>query len=106
VHGEYDAASVFAETLQRNLGTATAIPQYGDSVIIEGTNWKMETSAIVSNIPEVEELRSYLRSLERDYLLYRNKVEQIATRDGSKIKDLRKKLEKIKKYIDDVMKAI
>ncbi|MEG0831722.1 MAG: MBL fold metallo-hydrolase, partial [Acidaminococcaceae bacterium] len=46
VHGEYDAASVFAETLQRNLGTATAIPQYGDSVIIEGTNWKMETSAI------------------------------------------------------------
>ena len=33
-HGEFDAASNFADELQRRLGTAAYIPQYGDSVTI------------------------------------------------------------------------
>ena len=106
VHGEYDASSAFAENLRNTLGTATVIPNYGDSIIIDGTDWKVEPSSLVTGIPEMEELRSYMRKLEKDYLLYQNKVEQVAANDSTKVGDLKKKLEKIKQYMDDVMKSI
>ena len=106
VHGEYTAATSFAQLLQNELGTATVVPQFGDSVIIDGTDWKLEQSSIVSEIPEVQLLRAYMHELEKSYLVYRDRVEQIATHDNSRIADLRAKMEKIKKYIDDVMKTI
>ncbi|NLU43444.1 MAG: MBL fold metallo-hydrolase [Acholeplasmataceae bacterium] len=106
VHGEYDSASAFAETLRNTLGTATVIPNYGDSIIINGTDWKLETSPIITGVPEVEELRDYMRHMEKDYLLYKNKVEQTAVTDSAKIADMKKKLEKIRQYIDDAMKSM
>lgn len=106
VHGEYDTALAFADEIQRSLGTATNIPQYGDSVVIDGTNWTIEASEVVTDIPEVQELRDYLRRVEKEYLQYRTRVEQVAMRDSSKIKDLRKKLEKARKVLDDVFKGI
>lgn len=106
VHGEFTAAVSFGQLLQNELGTAVSVPQFGDSVIIDGTDWKMEKSAIVSAIPEVQQLRSYMRELEKGYLVYRDRVEQIATHDSSRIADLQGKLVKIKKYIDDVMKTL
>lgn len=106
VHGEYDSASAFAENLRNTLGTATVIPNYGDSIIINGTDWKLETSPIITGVPEVEELRDYMRHMEKDYLLYKNKIEQTAVTDSAKIADMKKKLEKIRQYIDDVMKSM
>lgn len=106
VHGEYDAASAFAENLRNTLGTATVIPNYGDSVVIDGTDWHMEVSSAVAGVPEIDELRDYMRHMEKDYLLYKNKLEQVAASDNTKVAEMKKKLEKIKQYIDDVMKSV
>lgn len=105
-HGEFDAASNFADELQRRLGTAAYIPQYGDSITISGTEWHVTTSPIVTTVPEVAELREYLRQTERMYLQYRTKIEQIVARDGSKAVGIRKKMEKIKKYVDDMLSSL
>ena len=107
VHGEHDAAFSFAEDLQRTLGTATAIPQYGDSVVIEGTEWRMETSRLIpEELPEGLELRDALRKFERDIALYKTRIEQIAARDSSKAAEFRRKIEKAKKYVDEVLKNV
>ncbi len=107
VHGEHDAAFTFAEDLQRTLGTATAIPQYGDSVVIEGTEWRMETSHLIpEELPEGQELREALRKFERDIALYKTRIEQIAARDSSKTAEFRRKIEKAKKYVDEVLKNV
>jgi len=107
VHGEHDAAFNFAEELQRNLGTATAIPQYGDSVVIDGTEWKMETSHLIpAELPEGQELHEALRKFERDIALYKTRIEQITARDSSKTAEIRKKLEKAKKYVDEMLKNV
>ena len=107
VHGEHDAAFSFAEELQRNLGTATAIPQYGDAVIIEGTEWRMETSRLIpEEQPEGLELRESLRKFERDVALYKTRIEQIALRDPAKTAEIRRKLQKAKKYVDEMLKNV
>lgn len=63
-------------------------------------------SPIVTTVPEVAELREYLRQTERMYLQYRTKIEQIVARDGSKAVGIRKKMEKIKKYVDDMLSSL
>lgn len=105
-HGELDAASNFANELQRRLGTAAYIPQYGDSILISGTEWKVTTSPIVDSGPEVVELREYLRQLGRTYMQYRTKIEQIVVRDSSRAPGIKKKMEKIRKYVDDMLSSI
>ncbi len=105
-HGEFDAASSFADELQRRLGTAAYIPQYGDSVNISGTEWSISASQIVTTVPEVAELREYLRQIERSYLQYRTKIEQIVARDGRKAVNIRKKMEKIRKILDDMLSSL
>ena len=101
-HGEYDASLAFADELQRKLGTATYIPQFGDCVEINGTDWRVEASQLVDAVPEALELRAYLRGMEKEYLRQRTKIEQIVTRDDAKVKLIRKKLEKLRKYMDDL----
>lgn len=105
-HGEMDAASNLADELQRRLGTAAYVPQYGDCITIIGREWSVAASTIVATVPEVEELRTYLRQMERNYMQHRTKIEQIIARDGSKATDIRKKVGKIKKYIDDMLSSI
>ena len=52
------------------------------------------------------ELKGYLQNMERDYLLQRSKIEQIVTRDASKADMVRKKMEKLRKYMEDLLKDI
>ncbi|HIU64400.1 MAG TPA: MBL fold metallo-hydrolase [Candidatus Avacidaminococcus intestinavium] len=107
VHGEPHAAQSLAMELQRNLGTATNIPQYGDSVVIDGTDWHMETSPFVQEvIPDTVDLRNALKGFEKDLSSYKSRMEQIAIRDSSKAKDMRKKIEKARKYLDDLLKNL
>ena len=107
VHGEVHAAQTLATELQRNLGTATNIPQYGDSVVINGTDWRMEASPLIETvIPETVELKNALQGFERDIGSYKSRMEQIALRDNAKAKDMRKKIEKARKYLDDLLKNI
>lgn len=105
-HGEFDAASNFSIELQRRLGTAAYIPQFGDCVEINGTEWKVEPSALVTIDTAALEVREYLRQMERDYLLHRTKIEQIVARDSTKVNNIRKKLDKLRKYMDDLLSEI
>lgn len=105
-HGEFDAASNLADELQRRLGTAAYIPRYGDSVTINGSEWSVTTSPLVTAAPEVADLHEYLRQIEKTYLQYRTKIEQIVARDGDKAVGIRKKMEKIKKYLDDMLSSL
>lgn len=105
-HGELDAAMVLADELGRRLGTATYIPHFGDYVELAGTEWSIKQSEVVQTEPAVLELRAYMQTMERDYLLQRSKIEQAVARDGDKAPVLRKKLEKLRKYMDELLKDI
>ena len=67
-HGEIDASMALADSLGRNLGTATYIPHFGDCVEISGNNWQIHESDVVTAEPAALELRAYLKSVENDYL--------------------------------------
>ena len=54
----------------------------------------------------VKSVKDYLKNLERTYLQHRAKIEQVVARDSGKVKDIRKKLEKIKKYVDDMLSSL
>ena len=73
---------------------------------ITGTEWQVHASEVVQAEPAALELRSYLQGMERDYLLQRSKIEQIVTRDAAKVDLVRKKMEKLRKYMDDLLKDI
>lgn len=106
VHGEYDAASAFAHLLNTELGTATYIPNFGDAAIIDGTDWRIEETRVITSEPAIQNMRDYLRNFEKDYLAYKGRLEQLITHDPRRIPDIRAKMEKIRKYIDDVMKTL
>lgn len=94
-----------AGELQRRIGTAAYIPQYGDSVNISGSEWQVTEAAVASDVPEVAALKDYLKNLERTYLQHRAKIEQVVARDSGKVKDIRKNL-KNKKYVDDMLSSL
>ena len=50
-----------AGELQRRIGTAAYIPQYGDSVNISGSEWQVTEAAVASDVPEVAALKDYLK---------------------------------------------
>ena len=102
-HGEFDSASALAKDLQMQLGTATYIPKYGDSIVIEGADYTIEAAPEVETMPEVAELQDSLEAMERNYMQYKNKMEQIALRDSGKADQMRKKLEKVRRYMDDML---
>ena len=102
-HGEFDSASALAKDLQMQLGTAIYIPKYGDSVAIQGADYTIEAAPEVEATPEVAELQDSLEAMERNYMQYKNKMEQIALRDSGKADQMRKKLEKVRRYMDDML---
>ncbi len=106
VHGEYDAASALAHSLNTELGTATYIPNYGDAAVIEGTDWHIEETKTVLSEPTIQATRNYLQGFEKEYLQYRGKIEQIAAHDPKRMEDIRSKMDKIRKYMDSLLKNI
>lgn len=85
------------------LGTATYIPKYGDSVEINGAEYTIEAAPEVESLPEVAELQDSIAIIERNYMQYKNKMEQIALRDSGKAEQMRRKLEKVRRYMDDML---
>ncbi|MCH4157789.1 MAG: MBL fold metallo-hydrolase [Acidaminococcaceae bacterium] len=102
-HGEYDASSTLAKILQCELGTATYVPQYGDEVEISGSEYKINQTPSISNVPDVAALRDYLKSLEADYLHQCDRIEKMVVQDNSKAPTIRKRLEKLKAAMDDLL---
>ena len=67
----------------------------------------METSRLIpEEQPEGLELRESLRKFERDVALYKTRIEQIALRDPAKTAEIRRKLQKAKKYVDEMLKNV
>ena len=106
MHGEIDVAMNFADELNRRLGTAAYVPRFGDCIEINGTEWQIHECEGLREEPAALELRAYLRGMEREYLQQRTKIEQIVARDATKITMIRKKLEKMRKYMDDILSDI
>ncbi len=102
-HGEFDAASELSKDLQMQMGTAVYVPKYGDSVAIDGADYVIEAAPEVETLPEVAELQDSITAIERNYMQYRNKMEQIALRDSAKADQMRKKLEKVRRYMDEML---
>ena len=69
--GNTDAASAFAHLLNTELGTATYIPNFGDAAIIDGTDWRIEETRVITSEPAIQNMRDYLRNFEKDYLATR-----------------------------------
>ncbi len=105
-HGEFDSSSVLAKDLQMRIGTAAYVPKYGDSVQITGSDFVIEEAPETETQPEVAELQDSLAAVERNYLQYKNKIEQIALRDSAKAEQMRRKLEKVRRYMDDMLGTI
>ena len=63
----------------------------------------MHESEIVREEPAAIELRAYMRGMEREYLQERTRIEQIVARDATKAVAIRKKLEKLRKYMDKML---
>lgn len=105
-HGEIDAAMTLADELRRRLGTAAYVPSFGDCVEIQGTEWTITQSEIVRTEPVVLELRSYMEGMEREYLQQRLRIEAIVAKDNAKVITVRKKLEKLRRYMEDLLKDI
>lgn len=101
VHGESDVAQIFANEIQRELGAPIYVPQYGDTAMIDGDSWKIKVSEAVSTVAAIQELRDELRIMEKNYLAYKMRLEQLVNRDDSKLKEVKRRLQKIRKYIDD-----
>lgn len=105
-HGELDASMELADALGRQLGTAAYIPHFGDCAEIHGREWQLHESQLVQEEPSVLALRTYMRTLEREYLQQRSRIEQLVARDGARAVAVRKKLEKLRKYMDELLKEI
>ena len=102
-HGELDASMNLADEISRELGTATYIPHYGDCAEIHGNTWQIHESTLAAKEEAAIELKLALANMESDYLKQRSKMEQIVTRDADKAAMIKKKMEKLRKYMDDLL---
>lgn len=101
-HGELDAASAFADELRRNLGTAAYVPHFGDCVEINGNEYRITASELMEEQEKIVEIQAYMKKMENSYLQQKSKMEQIVSRNGDKADLIRKKMDKLKKYMDDL----
>ncbi len=101
VHGEPDVSDHFSKEISKQMGVATYVPQYGDIATITADGWQVAESETIVQVPAITQLREELRILEKNYFYYRMRLEQVVNKDQNKLKDISKRLNKIKAYMDD-----
>ncbi len=106
VHGEIDAARAFSGELNRTLGANTYIPAYGDSAVIDETGWHIKQSETVSGAPAMQELRDYLAGIERRYVEHKLRMEHILEANPSRLADLKRRVDRIIKFIDNIFEDL
>ncbi|HCJ90620.1 MAG: MBL fold metallo-hydrolase [Acidaminococcaceae bacterium] len=104
-HGEFDAAFTLAHDLQVQLGTATYVPNYGDDVIISGAEYRVEEARELAVSPEVEEMHDVMDHLAREFLSFRARADQTTVRDTARAATITKKLQKLRKYMNDLLNS-
>ncbi|MCQ2373426.1 MAG: MBL fold metallo-hydrolase [Phascolarctobacterium sp.] len=105
-HGEVDAASNLADEIRRRLGLAAYVPKFGDCVEISGNEYRIEESDLMDAQESMLEAQQYLKQMESAYLQQKTRLEQIVARDGDKADLVRKKMEKLRRYMDDLLSDI
>lgn len=105
-HGEADASAAFADELSRRFGVATYVPQYGDCLEVHGKEWRIVSSEVVVSTPEVIDLYNDLGRLERLYLQKKTQIQQALTLDEDKAKVIRKKMVKLRKYMEELLQDL
>ena len=99
-HGELDAASSFADELRRKLGTAAYVPHFGDCVEIQGTEYEITASELMEEQEKMLEIQACMKKMENSYLQQKSKLEAIVSRNGDKADLVRKKMDKLKEYME------
>ena len=94
---------VLADEIAKKIGTATYIPHFGDTAEIHGNEWEIHESTIAQEEEAAMELKAALSNMESDYLKQKSKMEQIITRDADKAAALKKKMDKLRKYMDELL---
>ncbi len=102
VHGEIDAARAFSSELNRAMGANTYVPAYGDSAVIDAEGWHIKESELVTGEPAIQELREYLANIEKRYIEYKLRMEHVLTTSPTKLNDLKRRVDRIVKFIDNI----
>jgi metallo-beta-lactamase family protein len=102
-HGEFDAAFTLAHELQVRMGTAVYVPNYGDSVVITGAEYRVEEAKQLEVSPEVEEMHDTMDQIAREYMSFRSRMDQATSRDTARAATVTKKLQKLRKYMNELL---
>lgn len=100
VHGEPDMSEPFAQLIREKLNISAYIPNFGDSALIDGTEWKVETSGILPiESAAVIQIRDYLARFEQEYSEYRQRIERLVASDNKKVPDILRRIGKVQAFI-------
>lgn len=103
VHGENDATNALALALNEKFGLASHIPRYGDAAVIDGREWQLVESDIVTVEPAINQFADYLSGLDSLYQSYRRRLEQFVLDKPSRMPDVIQRVEKINKYVRKIL---
>lgn len=98
-HGEQHMSLPFAKTVEEQFGVTALVPQYGDLITIDGLEWTVKESDIVLIDPSLRRLNDYLREVEQQYRVYKQKIEQKAQIDSKSAEELVRRLERFNRFI-------
>ena len=99
IHGEAESTETFAALIKEKLDMPAYIPQYGDSAVLNGREWRIEPSKITVVVPAIQQLRDVLSQIEEEFAAYRHSVEKEAVEDTKKVPDIMRNLERIQTVI-------
>jgi metallo-beta-lactamase family protein len=102
-HGEFDAAFTLAHELQIRMGTAVYVPNYGDSVVISGEEYRVEEAKQLEVSPEIEEMHDTMDQIAREYMSFRSRMDHATSRDTARAATVTKKLQKLRKYMNELL---
>lgn len=106
VHGEHDSAANFAELIESELHYSAYIPQYGAQASITGRVWDIKEVVPTEEEPAVKELLAYLAQFERDYMEYKNRLQQVVANDSTQLGVILQRLDKAYNYFKKIFNFI
>ncbi|MBP2654391.1 MAG: Beta-Casp domain containing protein [Firmicutes bacterium] len=106
VHGEPDKAESLSSLIKERLGFSTYIPQFGDSAVIDGREYKLEGNQAKAIDRSSVVLQKYLDQLDGDYLELRKRVEQILVQGNGKVPGVLSVVEDALKFVKKTLDTI
>lgn len=106
VHGEDDMTEPFAALIRERLDLNSYIPHYGDSVVINQREWKIEESNITIIDPAVRRMYDSMVQFEAEYRAQRKRLERFVQDNPGRVPDVMQRMTKVgnyfKKLFDDL----